>query len=443
MVVLLPKASAHMQLEMRVAAILAGMHLRGIGFDPKVLEGHGEILRQRLLDLQAEAMAALGGEPINLGSNQQVAQALYTRLGLPTPNDHQQGGGGKQLTTKDEVLQQLCQFSPFPALVLEYRALQKTHGTYIDPLLKRARLDLRTNEHRIHCDWHGTRTATGRLSTSSPNIQAIQKYTLRGGESTLEGGESTSGWLEINVRNAFVASAGCVLIAADYSQIELRILAHCSNDEALTQLLCQAGTKGDVFAYLWNQFQGKPFGTAVLKANREKAKRTVYGIIYGQGPQGLASKLNISVDDARGLVDKLYSCFPRVQHFVQSVKTRARKQLQTFVCSGRTRPLPNLRSPDVRLRAEAERQAVNTVFQGSAADLIKVAMIKWSECMRREDPRVRLVAQIHDELMVECPLALAEGVARATKTIMEGVQQLKVPLVVNVQSGQLAIIIFE
>ncbi|KAK3238726.1 hypothetical protein CYMTET_51288, partial [Cymbomonas tetramitiformis] len=391
-------------------------------------------------------------------AEEKVASALYDKLAMPKPSRIQQGAA-KQLTTKDEarfplelcpwlsfgqcgvsflggeracgrVLQQLCKYHPLPGVVLEYRTVQKILGTYVEPLLNKVHRDSSApGASSIHCQWHNTHTATGRLSSSNPNLQAMPKFTLQGRCTEGSGSE-----VNVCVRDAFVAREGYIMLAADYSQIELRMLAHCSQDPGLVQLLRQAGATGDVFSHLWNTSRGLMPGTPVDQSDREKAKRTVYGIIYGQGPSGLASKLGVSVEAASSLIGDLYRLFPRMKAFLQFVRTRAQQEGCTVVCSGRRRPLPNIRSSNSKLQAEAERQAVNTVFQGSAADLMKRAMLQWWKEIGTTEG-VRLVAQIHDELLVECPEARLFKVAHATKIVMEHADKLHVPLVVNLSSG--------
>ncbi len=423
--------------EGKVAAALGWMEHVGLGFDPSAVRAAVGDLRRKLAGIESAAAAAMpDGARVNLGSPQQVAEAMYDTLKLPPPSSNaQQGAKTAQLTTKDDALRSLRdrRLHPLPGLVLEYRAVSRAIAmcnSYAS--LARGK--------RLRCDWNNTRTATGRLSSSNPNLQAV--------------GKDETG--EFSLRRAFTAPPGKVLLAADYSQIELRMLAHLAGDRGLVALLRRQITDGgDVFERIWNAGRGAPPETPVAKEDRDRAKRTVYGLLYGQGKTGLAEKLGCTGDVAQGLINAFFRAFPGVRAFVARTKERARVEKKVVLPSGRHRPLPGFASADQRERAEAERKAVNSIIQGSASDLMKIAMCRWlaaaspggieptttehADVASTAPTGTRLVAQIHDELLFECedsPTAV-RAAARVVAACMErAVPQLAVPTPAKVSVGR-------
>ena len=424
--------------EGKVAAALGRMEHVGLGFDPSAVRAAVGDLRRKLAGIESAAAAAMpDGARVNLGSPQQVAEAMYNTLKLPPPSSNaQQGAKTAQLTTKDDALRSLRdrRLHPLPGLVLEYRAVSRAIAmcnSYAS--LARGK--------RLRCDWNNTRTATGRLSSSNPNLQAV--------------GKDETG--EFSLRRAFTAPPGKVLLAADYSQIELRMLAHLAGDRGLVALLRRQITDGgDVFERIWNAGRGAPPETPVAKEDRDRAKRTVYGLLYGQGKTGLAEKLGCAGDVAQGLINAFFRAFPGVRAFVTRTKERARVEKKVVLPSGRHRPLPGFASADQRERAEAERKAVNSLIQGSAADLMKIAMCRWLaaaspggiEPATTEHADVastaaalpaRLVAQIHDELLFECedsPTAVRAAAQVVAACMERAVPQLAVPTPAKVSVGR-------
>ena len=424
--------------EGKVAAALGRMEHVGLGFDPSAVRAAVGDLRRKLAGIESAAAAAMpDGARVNLGSPQQVAEAMYNTLKLPPPSSNaQQGAKTAQLTTKDDALRSLRdrRLHPLPGLVLEYRAVSRAIAmcnSYAS--LARGK--------RLRCDWKNTRTATGRLSSSNPNLQAV--------------GKDETG--EFSLRRAFTAPPGKVLLAADYSQIELRMLAHLAGDRGLVALLRRQITDGgDVFERIWNAGRGAPPETPVAKEDRDRAKRTVYGLLYGQGKTGLAEKLGCTGDVAQGLINAFFRAFPGVRAFVTRTKERARVEKKVVLPSGRHRPLPGFASADQRERAEAERKAVNSLIQGSAADLMKIAMCRWLaaaspggiEPATTEHADVastaaalpaRLVAQIHDELLFECedsPTAVRAAAQVVAACMERAVPQLAVPTPAKVSVGR-------
>ncbi|GAB4813275.1 hypothetical protein N2152v2_000321 [Parachlorella kessleri] len=428
------------QREMQVSAMLAEMGTVGLGLDPWMLLQHGQVARGHLKRIEQEA-AKLAGREFNLSSASQIADVLYNTLGLPAPTAHGRGSAKTHLPTDEAALAQLKPLSPLPGLILEYRALQNFLSKWVDADWVRqatggwptaeARLAALGDWPRVRCSWNQTATATGRLSSSTPNLQAVTKYQL----------ETTGQEQTINVRDAFVASHGCMLLAADYSQVELRVLAHLSGDAELIRLLRQAGAAGDAFQLIASMWLGSGSVGAVSKQDREKAKRVCYGIIYGLTAWGLAQQqgTNLTKSSAQALINSFLDSFPGVRSYLEQVKAAARQEGCVRTLAGRTRPIKGLTASDNRARAEAERKAVNTTVQGSAADIMKAAMVGWAAWHEAQGrPPVSLVGQIHDELIFEVDTSQlsVEHVAQAVRDVMEGVIPLAVPLIVNIKAGE-------
>lgn len=291
--------------EMQVAALLAQMEAAGLGFDPWLLIEAGAACRSNMARIEEEA-AAVAGRPFNLSSPQQLADVLYSQLKLPRPTAHGRAAAKTHLPTDESALNQLRQHSPLPSLVLQYRALQNFVSKWVQADWARAAAGGFPSAEafaqaqppgacpipRVYCSWNQTATATGRLSSSAPNLQAVTKYNLEAA-----GNEGL-----INIRDAFVAPPSCLLIAADYSQVELRVLAHLSGDAALVRLLQQAGPAGDAFKHIAHSWLGAADVASVSKEEREKAKRVTYALIYGSTAWGLAQGaggLSISVAAAQ------------------------------------------------------------------------------------------------------------------------------------------------
>ena len=434
--------------EGRVAAILGQLEDVGVGFDASYVDGAIDRLRDELASLESAAAASLGGERVNLAAPHRVAEALYDRLGLPKPSDAAMTGSKTgQLTTKDDALRALAarDLHPLPGIVLRHRATLRQ----VAMCASYAALASSSRDGRLRCEWNNTRTATGRLSSSNPNLQAVGRAESLGGAFTLRG--------------AFVAPPGKVLIAADYSQIELRVLAHLAEDPRLAGLLRRAADDGgDVFKLIWNAARSSPPDAHVSPADRDRAKTTVYGIIYGQGKAGLAEKLGTSRDAAAATIATVFAAFPRLRHFVRCTREDARRTGRVALPSGRHRPLPGFASVKSSEVAEAERRAVNTLVQGTAADLMKRAMVRWAaataerdegnvrgggvvdpgaaDVARAANPReVRLVAQIHDELLFECdedPAAVARAAEAARRCMEAAAPELAVPTPAKVSVGR-------
>lgn len=394
--------------EMPLLFVLARMEHRGILLDVPRLAAIGRELEGRLGELMAEVYELAGGE-FNLNSPVQLREVLFERLGLPTKGVRR---GKTGYSTDIDVLTRLAALHPLPARILEYRGLAKLKSTYVDALP--AAVNPTTG--RLHTTFHQTVTATGRLSSSDPNLQNIP---VRG-----EHGR--------RIREAFVAPAGYVLMGADYSQIELRVLAHLSGDPALIDAFrndrdIHARTASEVFGV-------SP--EAVTADMRRTAKVINFGIIYGMGPQRLGQELGIPMAQAQRYIAGYFERYPGVRTYMQKVAAEARQRGYVTTLLGRRRQVGDLSSTDRGAAQAAERAAANTPVQGSAADIIKVAMVAVARRLRREGLTAGLVLQVHDELLLEVPEAEREAVAKAVREEMEQAVPLRVPLRAQVAWGR-------
>ncbi|CAM9435110.1 unnamed protein product [Discosporangium mesarthrocarpum] len=435
------------KLEMPVVPALAAMEVTGIVFLPERVSRFSKALAGRLEQLKRDTCAALDGHEFNLASPEQVAGVLFERLQLPAPPTR---SGSKHASTSEEVLEGLLGRHPAIAPILEFRGVNKLKTTYVDKLAARANGAERAESAvpsqvgataaRIHAAWHQTSVRTGRLSCSRPNLQQIPKS-----------GDALAACGGINIRDAFVATRGFTLMAADYSQIEMRVLAHACGDQALLGLFSGEGVSkggrgmGDIYLLLAAQVLSKSEGS-VSKAERDKAKTVCLGIIYGMGIPQVARKLGVKEGQATDLVRSFLETFPGIDAFLRKTRRFAREHGFIKTLTGRRRHLPEIQSKNTALRAQAERQAVNSVVQGTAADIIKSAMAmiasgfnSWKAEGTGECPR--LLMQIHDELVFECP-ANEEDLERL-KGILQGCMEqevprqlgIKCPLVVNMMVG--------
>jgi DNA polymerase-1 len=314
-------------------------------------------------------------------------------------------------STAEEVLEELAQHHELPRRILEYRAVQKLKSTYVDalPLL------VNPETGRIHGSFNQTVAATGRISMADPNLQNIPIRTTEGRR----------------IREAFVAEAGHLLLSADYSQIELRILAHLSKDATLIDTFRRGE---DVHDRTAREVFG-PLSPVPVEEQRRVSKMVNYALLYGKSAFTLAKDIGVSKKEAEAFIEAYFARYPSVRQFIQDTIAEARRTGMVRTLLGRLRRLPDLNARNFQVRAEAERQAMNTPVQGSAADLIKKAMIDLYRALRREGMQSRLIRQIHDELLLEVPEAEAERARRLVKEIMEGALTLDVPLVVDAKLG--------
>jgi DNA polymerase-1 len=392
------------QLEHPLIAVLLAMERAGVALDRAVLEAMSADMARDLAALEAR-LQALAGEPVNLASGPQLGRILFEKLALPTGRKTKTGW-----STDSEVLEGLADSHEFPRLLLEWRALAKLKSTYVDALPQA--VDPR--DGRVHTTFDQAGAATGRLASSDPNLQNIPIRTPQGRA----------------IRRAFVAAPGCVLIGADYSQIELRVLAHLSGDPALVEAF-RAGE--DIHAATARRVFG--LSGDVPPELRARAKVVNFGVLYGMGPRSLAQQMGLELKAAKEFIDGYFSAFAGVRRFLDATLAEARERGWVATLLGRRRYLPGLRSSHGAERSFAERAAINTPVQGSAADLVKLAMLSVHRALSARGG-ARLLLQVHDELLVECPRGEAPATASLVKREMEGCYPLSVPLTVSVGTGE-------
>jgi DNA polymerase-1 len=394
--------------EMPLVEVLAEMEFAGVALDPAALQAMALEIRSSLETITRE-VHALAGREFNVGSPLQLAEVLYTDLGLPSGRRGKSGAS----STAAEVLEDLRDRHPIVSKILEHRELTKLLSTYVEALP--GLVNSRTG--RIHTSFNQTVAATGRLSSSDPNLQNIPVKTELGRR----------------IRKAFVTGLpDRLLLSADYSQIELRVLAHLSGDEPLLRSFSQ---EEDIHRTVAAALHGvRP--EDVTAEMRRFAKTVNFGIVYGMTPFGLGKDLGIALEDAAEIIRAYFDGHPGVRAFIDETIARARETGFVRTILGRRRPIRDIRSRNPRMRAFAERTAVNSVVQGSAADLIKVAMNNIHTDLLERGSSARLLLQIHDELVLEVPaesLAIEEERIRAEMT---GAMTLRVPIVVNTHSGK-------
>jgi len=392
--------------EIPLSDVLADMEWEGVALDVPFLAAMSTRITEEIAGLE-KRIHHVAGKTFNIQSTQQLGEILFTDLGLP--------GGRKTKTgfsTDSEVLEELAERHDLPRLVLQYRQLTKLKSTYVDALP----LMVLPRDGRLHTSFGQTVAATGRLSSSDPNLQNIPFRTPLGRE----------------VRRAFVARPGWKLVSADYSQVELRLMAHLSRDPALVE----AFERGeDVHARTAQRVFGLPAGTKASSEQRAMAKVVNFGVMYGMGARALARQLGIPVPEATTFIADYYRTHEGVKKFLEQMVEDARAKGYAETILGRRRALPALAQSDGRARSDAERAAINTPIQGSAADLIKVAMIRLARDLDARGLAARLVLQVHDELLIECPAAEVEVAQAAVVDAMTHAMELSVPLEVQVGAG--------
>ncbi len=393
------------EIELPLCRVLYNMECRGICIDRETLTVFGQMLSRRIEDCEA-VIYGCAGEKFNILSPKQLGTVLFETLGLPPVKKTKTG-----YSTNAEVLEKLKNKHPIVPAIMDYRMLTKLKSTYADGLLKELQPD-----GRIHTTFQNLITATGRLSSTEPNLQNIPVRTDLGAE----------------IRKMFIPKPGCVLVDADYSQIELRVLAHIA-DDAVMQQAFQSGM--DIHTATAAQVFGVP-AEEVTPLQRRHAKAVNFGIVYGISEFSLAEDIGVSRYEAKAYIESYLSNYRGVRAYMKQVVEDAKRIGYTATLYGRRRYIPELSSSNFNVRSGAERIALNTPIQGTAADIIKLAMIRVEDALAREFPEAQLLLQVHDELIVECPEAIAPQVAALVSREMEQVASLKVPLTADAKFGK-------
>ncbi len=396
----------YVEIEQPLVRVLEAMEQTGVMVDAEMLRGQSAELAAAMAKTEEAAYEAAGG-PFALGSPKQLQEVLYERLGLPVLGKTPTG----QPSTAETVLQELAATYDLPRLVLDYRALAKLKSTYTDKLPR----EINARTGRIHTSYHQAVAATGRLSSTDPNLQNIPIRTAEGRR----------------IRQAFIAPPGCVLLAADYSQIELRIMAHLSRDPGLTAAFATGrdihrATAAEVFGV-------EP--EAVTGEQRRSAKAINFGLIYGMSAFGLGRQLGIERADAQRYIDLYFERYPGVKRYMDETRERARAEGFVSTVFGRRLYLPEIESRNAQRRQYAERSAINAPMQGTAADIIKRAMLQIDAWLRESAVEARLIMQVHDELVLEVEAAQADGVKAEVVRLMASAAELAVPLEVDAGVG--------
>lgn len=399
-------AGVLLNIEVPLIPVLARMEQRGVLIDGALLAQQSLELSKQIYDLEQEACKA-AGQNFNLGSPLQLQQILFEKQGLPVIRKTPKG----QPSTAEDVLQELARDYELPRLILEYRSLSKLKSTYTDRLPEQ--INPRTG--RVHTSYHQAVAATGRLSSADPNLQNIPIRTPQGRR----------------IRQAFIAPPGCLVMACDYSQIELRIMAHLSGDAALlkafrTGVDVHQATASEVFTVPYDEVDRK---------QRRAAKAINFGLMYGMSSFGLSRQLNIGRTDAQAYMDAYFLRYPGVQQFMEDTRQQARAQGYVETLFGRRLYLTDIRASNTQRRQGAERAAINAPMQGTAADIIKRAMITVDQWLQREMPQAHLVMQVHDELVFEVPEDQLEQLREGVVQLMSAAADLQVPLVVDTGFG--------
>ena len=395
------------EIELPLAAVLARMERTGIRIDPAELRRLSDLMQTDIARLTTQ-IHTLAGKTFNIASPQQLGRVLFEDLGLPAPA---RSGKGKSISTAADVLEYLAADHEIVRKVLEYRQLTKLKGTYVDALPEL----IDPNTGRLHTSFNQTGAATGRLSSSNPNLQNIPIRTELGRE----------------IRAAFVPRQGWKLMAADYSQIELRLLAHMSQDP----LLLEAFRHGeDIHTLTAAEVLGVP-PLMVTPEARRNAKAVNFGIVYGISAFGLAAQLGISRAEADLYIRRYFERYAGVRRFLDETVEQVRQSGVARTLFGRERPIPDMNSRNPNLRGFAERIAVNTPLQGTAADLIKLAMVRIHAALESGRFKSAMLLQVHDELIFECPPEELDPVTALVKREMEGACPISVPLLVDIGVG--------
>ena len=395
-------------IEMPLVPVLAKMERAGMLVDPDRLHSLSEGLATKISEVERSIRDLVGDETFNIGSPMQLSHVLFDVMGLPTKGLKKTKRG--YYSTNAKVLSDLARDHEIVRLILDWREKSKIKSTYLDTLGP-----LRRGDGRVHTTYNQTITATGRLSSSDPNLQNIP----------------TRSELGRTVKTAFSAGEGSVFLAVDYSQIELRLLAHLSGDEHLVR----AFNEGEDFHA---ETAARVFGVPVSEVTpdlRSRAKAVNFGIVYGQQAYGLSQSLHISMAEARDMIDRYYEAYPGVRTFLDNVVARAKQTGYAETMYGRRRHIPELKAKNPQLRGFGERTAMNHPMQGTAADIIKIAMARVSRRLEEEGFAAHMILQVHDELDFECPVGEVERLTAMVRDVMEHVVDLRVPLIAEASTG--------
>ena len=400
-------AAVYTDIEAPLIPVLARMEQRGVLIDGAFLGQMSNEMGKQIIELERKAHEA-AEQPFNLGSPKQLQQILFEKLGLPVIRKTPKG----QPSTAEDVLHELAGDYELPQLILDHRSLSKLKSTYTDKLPE----EINPRTGRVHTSYHQAVAATGRLSSSGPNLQNIPIRTEQGRR----------------IRQAFIAPEGMLVLAADYSQIELRIMAHLSGDEGLRQAFLDGvdvhrATAGEVFDTPYDE---------VDSDQRRAAKAINFGLMYGMSAFGLSRQLDIDRGEAQAYMDTYFDRYPGVAEFMERTREQAREQGFVETLFGRRLYLPDINASNMQRRQGAERAAINAPMQGTAADIIKRAMIRVDDWLRREHPDTHLTMQVHDELVLDVPEAKMETVKDGVCELMSGAAELSVPLVVDAGHGE-------
>jgi DNA polymerase I len=390
-------------LEFPLIEVLADMERNGVKIDTEMLAEFSSELTRDLDQIEKEIFEETG-EEFNLNSPQQLGHVLFEKMGLPAGKKTKTG----KYSTSESVLSSLANEYKIPSMVLDYRSLSKLRSTYVDALPKL----VNEESGRIHTDFNQTVAATGRLSSSNPNLQNIPIRTKRGRE----------------IRKAFVPEAGFRMLAADYSQVELRVIASISGDENMIQAFRDGE---DIHARTAKEIFGLDSLDDVTGNHRRKAKEVNFGIPYGVSAYGLASRLGISNEEGKQMIDQYFARFPGVKTYIDETVQFAKENGYVTTLMGRRRYIPDINSRNWNVRGFAERTAINTPIQGTAADIIKLAMLRIHDFLKEEEVQSRMLLQVHDELIFEIAEAEAETIPERIKHMMEQAYELDVPLAVD------------
>src|SRR5580692_1614063 len=393
-------------IDLPLVPVLLRMEQAGVRIDRSVLAEMGERLTVEMGQVSEQIFAG-SGHRFNINSPKQLGDVLFNKMHLPKPMKY---GRGKVVSTAVDVLEELAEHNEVPRQVLQYRQLAKLKSNYIDSLPL-----LADGEGRVHTTFNQVGTSTGRLSSTNPNLQNIPIKTELGRE----------------IRAAFIAAPGNLLISADYSQIELRLMAHFSEDPLLVRAFAEGQ---DIHTLTASEVFGIA-PEAMDKQTRDRAKAVNFGIVYGISPFGLAQQLGIEQNVARLYIETYFARYSGVRRYIDRLLEETRREQRVRTLFGRVRPIPDMQSRNANLRGFAERTAVNTPLQGTAADLIKIAMIRIDRRLREEKLATRMTLQVHDELLFDVPEKEVEQVKEMVRHEMETVIELKVPVVVDCGAG--------